>query len=179
MPEGLTSLLGPIISGGSAAAGTVGNILEEQKKAAYSNFVMSLLKDPSKLAAMAAKIQQPLNNGLTQAVGNNVQGNLAERGLSQAPGIFAATESQALAPYYQQNQNTAMQAVLSSLGLPAGTFGQPVNTAGSFQSLIQGLKARQGGGNDNTWSVGEPSLTPPPVATDPSLGGGDTSWANG
>ena len=147
--DGLNNLM-PVITGGSAAAGTAGNIFEEYKRNQYSNFVMSLLKDPAKLAAAIAKIQQPLNAGLTQAVGNQVQGNMAERGLAQAPGTFAASESQALAPFYEQNLNTATQAFLQSLGMPAGTFGSPVNTSGPMALFLQSLKNRVGGGTGGT-----------------------------
>jgi hypothetical protein len=147
--EGLMNAM-PIITGGSAAAGVGGNILEEYKKMQYNNFVMSLLKDPAKLAAAIAKIQQPLNAGLTQAVGNQVQGNMAERGLAQAPGTFAASESQALAPFYEENLNTATQAFLQSLGMPAGTFGSPVNTSGPMALFLQSLKNRAGGGTGGT-----------------------------
>jgi hypothetical protein len=143
--DGLTQLM-PLITGGSAVAGVGGNILEDVKKNEYQNFVLNLVKNPNQLAALISKLQQPLNNGLTQAVGNQVQGNLAERGLSQAPGVFAASESQALAPFYQQNQNTATQALLSALGLPAGTFGQPANTSGALGLFMNSLKQRQGGG---------------------------------
>ncbi len=148
--EGLTGLFSnpmfsKLLQGGVLGAGEVGNILEERKRLQYQNFVMDLLKHPEKLAAMAAKIQQPLNNGLVQAVDNRVQGDMASRGLSQAPGIFAASESQALAPYVQQNQNEAMNAVLQSLGMPAGSFQQPQNLSGIMSLFSQPLKAGSGG----------------------------------
>ena|ERR1700723_283042 len=136
--DGLSGLM-PLITGGAAVAGTGGNILEDVKKNEYQNFILDIVKNPQKMAALISKLQQPLNNGLTQAVGNQVQGSLAERGLSQAPGVFGATESQAFAPYYQQNQNTATQALLSALGMPAGTFGQPVNTSGAWSAFQKSL----------------------------------------
>lgn len=148
------------IEGGTLAAGEVGNIMEERKRLAYQNFVMDLLSHPEKLAAMAAKIQQPLNNGLVQGVNNRVQGDMAARGLSQAPGIFAASEGQALAPYVQQNQQTAMQAVLSSLGLPAGTFGQPQN----LSSLMTLFAKPQGGSAPAPGLTPDPSQLPPPIS---------------
>ena len=148
--EGLGNVLGPILSGGSAIGGTIGNIMEERKKVAYQNFIMDLLRHPEKLAAMAAKLTAPLNQGLQQSVGNQVQGSLAERGLSQAPGIYASSLAQGLAPYYQQNQQTAMNAVLQSLGMPQGTFGQPVNTSGAWQMFLNSLKKGGGGGGGNS-----------------------------
>jgi len=147
--DGLNNLM-PVITGGSAAAGVTGNILEERKRLEYQNYVMNLLKNPQALAAAIAKIQQPLNQGLQQSVGNAVQGNMAERGLAQAPGTFAASESQALAPFYEQNLNTATQAFLQSLGMPAGTFGSPVNTSGALALFMNSLKNRAGGGTGGT-----------------------------
>jgi hypothetical protein len=166
--EGLTALFSsPLFSKGAplalAGAGEIGNIMEERKRLAYQNFVMDLLKNPAKLAAMAAKIQQPLNNGLVQGVTNQVQGDMASRGLSQAPGIFAATESQALAPFEQQNQQTAMNAFLQSLGLPAGTFGKPTDI-GSILSMFKG--GSSGGGSSSSLfsdpglSIMQPSFMP-------------------
>ena len=131
-----------LLTGGMAASGEVGNILEQQKKMQYQNYILSLLKDPAKLAQMAAKIQQPLSQGLQQSVGNEVQASMASRGLSQAPGIFAASQSQALAPFEQQNQQTAMNAVLQSLGMPAGTFGQPANLGPGMQLFMDQFKPK-------------------------------------
>jgi len=150
--------LAPLLSGGAAVAGTGGNILEDVKKNDYQNFILNLVKNPTAFAALISKLQQPLNAGLTQSVGNQVQGQMAERGLSQAPGIFAGAESQALAPFYQQNQSTATNALLQALGLPAGTFGQPVNTTGAWQGLFKGLPPQSNG----NWSG---------QFSDPALGG--------
>lgn len=150
-----------LMEAGTVGAGEIGNILEERKRLAYQNFVMDLLSHPEKLAAMAAKIQQPLNNGLIQSVGNQVQGDMASRGLAQAPGIFAAGESQALAPYYQQNQSTALNAVMQSLGLPSGTF-QPPQNLSSLMSLFSKPMPAQ--------TAPTPGLTLPP----PNFSGGGT-----
>jgi hypothetical protein len=162
-----------IISGASFGTGTLGNIIEQMKQASYQNKIMGLLNNPAALAAMAAKLQQPLNNGLTQAVGNQVQGSMAERGLSQAPGIFAASQSQALAPYYQQNQNEAMNAVLQLLGMPAQTFKSPTNNSGSLQMLLKSLQPQQsgGGGYDTSGMTALPTIWDSSI---PSFGGGST-----
>ena len=133
------------LTGGMFGAGEVGNIIEEQKRASYQNFLMNLLKNPQQLAAMAQKIAQPLSAGLTQSVGNTVQGNLAERGLSQSPGIFGSTLAQSLAPYQQQNYNTALQTVMQSLGLPAGTFAPPANLSGALQQFLNTTRPAQQG----------------------------------
>ena len=131
-----------MLSGGALAGGEIGNILEQQKRSQYQNYIMGILKDPAKLAQMASKVQQPLNNGLTQSVNNQVQGDMASRGLSQAPGIFAASESQALAPYIQHNQDTAMAAVLQSLGMPQGTFSPPQNLSGGMSTFLNTLQKK-------------------------------------
>jgi hypothetical protein len=168
---GQNNLWQKLLTGGLAATGEVGNVLEGEKRSAYQNFVMSLLKNPGKLAQMAAQITQPLSRGLEQSVGNQVQGDLASRGLSQAPGIFAATESQALAPYEQQNQNIAMQAVLQSLGLPAGTFAQPTNLGPSLGLFLNQFKTPPQP-NTNPSNTGLTLPTAPPISdpNDPNSG---------
>lgn len=116
-----------LLLGGLTGAGELGNILEGQKQSSYQNFLLKIMQNPQLLAQMINKATAPLSQALVQNVTNGVQGNLATRGLATSPGIFASTESQALAPYVLQNQQQAEQAVLSSLGAPAGTFGQPQN----------------------------------------------------
>jgi len=135
-----------IMSGMAFGAGELGNIIQGSKENSYQNKILSLLNNPAALAQLASKLQQPLNSGLTQNVTNQVQGNLAERGLSQAPGIFAASESQALAPYYQQNQNTALQSVLQLLGMPASTFKNPVNNSGALSLFLKALQPQGSAG---------------------------------
>ena len=159
MPDGIQSALSStggidggnglaqVISGGGFAAGELGNILQGIKENSYQNQILSLFKNPAQLAALVAKLQQPLNNGLTQAVGNQVQGSLAERGLAQAPGIFAASEAQGLAPYYQQNQQSAMNSVLQLLGMPASTFKSPANNSAALGMFLKSLQPAGGGYN--------------------------------
>jgi hypothetical protein len=156
-----------LLQTGVAGAGEAGNLIEQKKRLDYSNFIMGLLNNPQRIAAMAAKIQQPLNNGLVQSVNNQVQGDMASRGLAQAPGIFAATEGQALAPFVQQNQNTALQTVMQSLGLPAGSFGQPQNLSPLFGSLFQSTKPLL-----PAQTAPAPGLTLPPTVVSPSGGTG-------
>lgn len=148
-----------LMTGGLFGMGEIGNIMEQRKKAAYQQMIMDLISHPEKLAAMAAKLQKPLDNSLVQGVNNRVQADMATRGLSQAPGIFAATESQALAPYQQQNADRAMQAVMQMLGMPQGTFGQPQNNSGALQMFMNTLKKGTGGGGTGT--VSDTGLTPP------------------
>jgi hypothetical protein len=115
--KGLTSLA----ELGATGAGLFGNISAERQKAQELDYLkkqQNAIGDPTKLAQEVAAATQPLNRALVQDVGNQVSGTLAEQGLSQAPGIQAATLAQALAPAEQQNQATALQLVLKRLGLP-------------------------------------------------------------
>jgi hypothetical protein len=106
---------------GATGAGLFGNISAERQRSqelSYLKKQQDAVGDPTKLAAEVAAATQPLNRGLVQSVGNQVEGTLAEQGLAQAPGIQATVLSQSLAPFEQQNQATALQLVLKRLGLP-------------------------------------------------------------
>jgi hypothetical protein len=114
---------GKAVMGGLAGAGEIGNILNAVQRnrqigklnAAEDKFANMT---PEQLSAMVNKATQPLDTGLVSSINNMVQADMATRGLSQAPGIFAATEAQALAPYKLQEQQLALQLVLKQLGLP-------------------------------------------------------------
>jgi hypothetical protein len=155
-----------LISGGMFGAGEIGTILEQRKKMEYQNYINDLMKHPEKLAALVQKLQKPMDNALVQGVTNQVQGNMAERGLSQAPGIFAASQSQALAPFEQQNYNTTLQSVMTMLGMPAGTFSQPQNNSGALQLFLKSLNKGGSGGGDSSSQGG--GLTYTPTMFDPS-----------
>lgn len=116
------------LKGLATAASTGSNIYSGVTNALNTNnynnaqsYVQNLVKDPTKMAAAAAQYQQPLSAGLTDAVTNQTQAQLAERGLGGSSTATAAAISQALAPYIQQNQTTAMQSLMNSLGLISGT----------------------------------------------------------
>lgn len=113
---------------GTAGSGLIGNILNERTRSQQINQLQQQ-ENPTKLAQEVVAATQPLNSGLVQSVGNTVSANLAEQGLSEAPGIQATVESQALAPFEQQNQNTALQLVLQRLGIPESIIASlPGNT---------------------------------------------------
>lgn len=134
---------------GTAGAGGIGNILAGNKRNQVLNQqltnqqqLMNLVNNPTQLATNAAALQRPLSAGLTSSVGNAVQGYLAERGLSQSPGIASETLAQGLAPYQLQEQQMAMQSYLQSLGLPAQAsarflpYPQSTDLSKLFQSLL-------------------------------------------
>lgn len=139
----------PLLLGGSAVAGTVGNIGANRARNQVLSKEMSQMDSLSKLTPDQivkgiAAIQQPLSKSLVSGVGNTVQGQLAERGLSQAPGIYASSLSQALAPYQLQEQQMAQQAFFQKLGLPIsarpspfGPFPQQTNSSQAIQALMQ------------------------------------------
>lgn len=100
------------------------NMVQQQKlrsqQMGYLKNIQGLISDPSKLTAMLSKLERPLSAGLEKGVGNSVQGYLAERGLSTSPTIQAETMAQTLAPFQQNEQQIALDAVFKLLGLPAG-----------------------------------------------------------
>jgi len=113
----------PVIGGLTAGSGLVGNILNSitrgravsQLEGAEKKFANLT---PEQLSGLVRRAEQPLDRGLIEGVTNTVQADLATRGLSQAPGVFAAEESQALAPFQQAETQRALQLVLTQLGLP-------------------------------------------------------------
>ena len=112
----LTALLGL----GGAASNLYSGFENFQNQQNYNDQIkkaQAILSDPKKLQAAVAAIQQPLSAGLTEGVGNAVQGSMAERGLATSPALMQSVMAQAIAPYVQQNQQTALNAVLQKLGL--------------------------------------------------------------
>jgi len=214
MPDALQSL-GQFFSGpggtglkdiatiGAAGSGLFGNIASERARSQELNTLKAQQafaeQSPSALAAQVAGAEQPLNKALTEQVGNQVSGTLAEQGLSQAPGIQATALAQALAPFQQQNQAAALQLLMQRLGLPpeyAKTMlaGNPGNVdLSKLLSLLGGPKPPGTSPNPNapypaanaSWVAnlpGNQAATPPPdpglpswltsaPATDSSFGG--------
>lgn len=125
------------------------NFLQQKKRQdylnnqiAYQKMVQGIVSDPAKLSARARALESPLDTGLVQGVGNQVQAYAAERGLSTSPQIQQAILAQALGPYMQHNQDTALNAAMSSLGIPlAGTtspdFGNPLDLSAMLKSLLK------------------------------------------
>lgn len=134
--------LGEVAGLGATGAGLVGNLLADRQRAAAASAAQKNMNlTPQQLAAQVASATQPLNAGLVQAVTGTTNANLAEQGLSEAPGLIATATSQALAPFEQANQQTAMQLVLQRLGLPAEfarTIPQNANLAPLLALLMKG-----------------------------------------
>ena len=153
---------------GMSGAGTVGNLLNNKARSDELSYVkqqQKALADPTTLAKEVSAATQPLNQGLIQGVENTVGSNLAEQGLSQAPGIQASVLAQALAPFQQQNQQTALQLVLQRLGLPlsyASTYlsGLPQNS--NIAPLLALLQKPVPGGAQPANNFSNPGAALPP-----------------
>jgi len=113
----------PALEGATAGAGLFGNILNSITRGRAVGNLESAEKKfakmtPEQLAGLVSRAEQPLGQDLTQSVGNLVQADVASRGLAESPGVFAATEAQALAPYKLEQQRLALELVMRQLGLP-------------------------------------------------------------
>jgi hypothetical protein len=145
------------LKGLSSVAGTGANlysgITNAKNTADYNStqsYIQGLVKDPTKMAAAAAKLQQPLSAGLTDQVTNQAQAQLAERGLGGSPSAMSSVIAQSLAPYIQQNQSTAMTALMNSLGLGSSTRPQALPSM-DMSKLMAMLKT----GSDPTASMAQ------------------------
>jgi hypothetical protein len=156
---------------GATGAGLAGNLsLEAQRANAEKQAEANAKLTPAQLGSLVTGATQPLNAGLVQAVTNTTDANLAEMGLSQAPGLIATATSQALAPFEQQNQQTALQLVLQKLGIPLDVLRSlPANS--NLSPLIALLMKSGVGSGTGTRPPGFPTTGPNP---DPLSGPGDT-----
>lgn len=129
-------------------------------------------QNPNQMNSLINQYTQGLNSGLTSGVWNNVQDQLAASGMAQAPGVAAYNYSQALAPYYQQNQQLAAQLAQQPVqyglaeqqyGLQAGQLPlqwqqaqQGYGLAAGALPLNYGLQATQLGLNEATNALNYP-----------------------
>lgn len=166
--------LGELAGLGATGAGLVGNLVTDKQRADAAKLAEANAKlTPQQLGAMVSGATQPLNQGLVQAVTNTTNANLAEQGLSEAPGLIATATSQALAPFEQQNQNTALQLVMQKLGLPA-EFARTIPPNANMAPLLALLMKGFGSGSS-------PSTLPPFTTTGPTpeQAGSDTwNWGD-
>lgn len=152
--------LGEVAGLGATGAGLVGNLLADRQRAqAAAAAKANMNLSPQQLGTMVSGATQPLDRALVQAVTGNVNANLAEQGLSQAPGLIATATSQALAPYEQQNQQAALQLVLRKLGLPA-EFASTIPPNAQLAPLIAMLMKGFGTNPSNTPGGGTPPTFP-------------------
>ncbi len=180
---------GKIALGGLGGAGEIGNILNAVQRHQQVGRLEAAEKKftdltPEQFSGMVSKAQKPLEAGLVQSVGNTVQAEMATRGLAQAPGIFAATESQALAPYALEEQKLALTQVLQQLGLPIQYAQAILGSQGKDTNLLPILLAMMrggGGGGSVTGGIPDTSGIPSNVGDILSgiIGGGDFGGTSG
>lgn len=150
MPDALPGIA-QIVGIGGAGAGLAGNIMNSITRGdAISKMKANENLSPEALAGKVAAATKPLDRSLVENIQNQVQADVASRGLSQAPGIFAAEESQALAPAEQQNQNTALQLILRQLGVPEEILASTQGSSDPMTALMMLFLRNQlsSGGND-------------------------------
>ncbi len=174
MPE-IAGALPKILGIGSAGAGFIGNIMNaitrgrqvgklEDAEKKFANLT------PEQLSGLVSRAEQPLSQDLLQSVGNTVQADVAGRGLAESPGVFAATETQALAPYKIEQQKMALELVLKQLGLPIEYANAIINATGGgtdmsklLAMLMNAQKGGGGGGGDfGNLTLGSGYDTAPP-----------------
>lgn len=136
---------GTVVPGALAGGGFLSNWLANRRNQQRQNFLTNLAENPAAMSKYVAGFQKPLAAGLTQNVGNQVQGYLGERGLSGTPGVSADVLTQALAPFQQQEQQQAIQEAMGALGNVPGKFGSvpgssTSNLSGILAMLMKGLK---------------------------------------
>lgn len=121
-------------------------------------------QDPSQMNSLVNQYTQGLNSGLTSGVWNTVQDQLAQSGMNQSPGVASYAYSQALAPYYQQNQQMAAQMAQAPLqyglaeqqyGLQAGQMPLQYGLAEQGYGLQAGQMPLQYGLNTAQLGIGE------------------------
>jgi hypothetical protein len=141
------------------------NSVQQGKVASQAEKNASLT--PGQLGSMVSGAEQPLDRSLINTVNNQVQGDMASRGLAEAPGIFASSEAQALAPFEQQNQQTALQLILQKLGLPAETLaalksggGGMANMNPLLQMIMQMMKKTPATNTPNFMTTTGPTQDP-------------------
>jgi hypothetical protein len=163
--------LGKVATGAAAGAGTIGTIMNSIQQANQLNRIKANENlSPTALGQRVSQATQPLSTGLQQNVGNIVQADLASRGLAQAPGIFQGELATQLAPFYQQNQNTAAALIAQQLGLPTTTFGQ---LSQQKQPDMSALFTKLFLGNQSPQQT--PGLTPPTFSGPAFFQGGQPS----
>jgi hypothetical protein len=172
MPDALGSIgnifksAAPAITGITAGTGLVGNILNSITRGQQVSNLQSAEKKfssltPEQFSSLVTRSEQPLGQDLIQSVNNSVQADMATRGLSQAPGVFAAEEAQTLAPFKMAQQQQALQQVLAQLGLPIEYAQSIINSLGpnaNVSPLLQLLMNKGSGPGTPVTPQNMPSL---------------------
>jgi hypothetical protein len=147
------SWLSDILEGGllgMAGLGAYGNAETSSEESTALSDVTNLIGKyagltPSTISAGIEGFEQPMSSALNENIMNQVQANLAERGLGNSPEIAQEVTAQALAPYDLQEQSLATQDYFNMLGLPLEAAKSLPNVPQSNVSGIMALLASMGG----------------------------------
>jgi len=149
--DGLTQLLSsPALTGALKVAdlGSTGyNLYNQYQQQKYQNTLRSDAQNPAKVTALAQQYTQPLNAGLTAAVNNQTQAQLAQAGLSESPQIAQTVEAQAIAPYIQQNQTQGYDRALQALCLGGGAIPPATQQQNGLSALAKAFASLKGSGS--------------------------------
>lgn len=131
-----------------AQIGSTGyNLYDQYKNQQYQNTLRQDAQNPAKVTALAQQYTQPLTAGLTAAVNNSTQAQLAQAGLSESPQIAQTVEAQAIAPYVQQNQTQGYNLALQALGLGGGAIPPALQQQNSLSALAKAFSQFGGPGS--------------------------------
>lgn len=147
MPDGITSALQSLAPALQVAQiGSTGyNLYNQWQNQQYQNTLRSDAQNPAKVTALAQQYTQPLTAGLTAAVNNQTQAQLAQSGLSESPQIAQTVEAQAIAPYIQQNQQAGYADAIQALGLGGGAIPPQIQGANNLSALAKAFAQLPGG----------------------------------
>ena len=143
------SALAPYLQVATGAAGlgsTAYNLYNQYQNQQYQDLLRSYAQNPAKMNAYAEQFTQPLNAGLTAAVNNQTQAQLASSGLSESPQIAQQVEAQAIAPYIQQNQQAGYQDALQALNVGGGAVNPNSQTPNAIAGLAKAFSQLQNAG---------------------------------
>jgi hypothetical protein len=143
MPEGIAQAFQSILP--ALQVGSTGfNLYNQEKNQQYQDTLRTDAQNPAKVTALAQQYTQPLTAGLTAAVNNQTQAQLAQAGLSESPQIAQTVEAEAIAPYIQQNQQAGYQDAIQALGLGGGAIPPALQQQNSIAALAKAF-AQPGG----------------------------------
>jgi hypothetical protein len=141
-----------LLTGGTLGAGLLQNLMAERQANAKQKFVQDLITNPEKFNALVARTERPLSQGLVQDISRQTDAYGAERGLGSSPYIMKDVLAQSLAPAEMQQQQMAINSLLSRLGTYAAQPTMaPVNVAPILQALSMWKPNAPG-----QWSPGNP-----------------------
>jgi hypothetical protein len=155
-----------------AGANVYSGIKNAQNTGAYNStqsYIQNLMKNPAAAQKAAAGYTQPLSAGLTDSVTNQVQAQLAERGLGGSPAALQSNLAQALAPYIQQNQQTGLNALFNMLSAGGSARPQALPSV-DLSKLMASLRMPSGSTSDPTSQMAQSGFadlqTPPTLDLD-------------